>query len=149
MYSVAWDALEPSLEENTMAGWRGGSADAGLGKEGEGLTANDSVDTDDFAEDDAEGRGASQCVAYDGHRSECRTDEIRFLAVILGVRTPAPRIEEPVIQIPLSNRVRRMGSASAEDSPRCASAKSVRRGRASSRGEVCRQPRQSSRRRQS
>lgn len=27
--------------------------------------------------------------------------EIRFLAVILGARTPAPRMDDPVIQIPL------------------------------------------------
>ena len=30
--------------------------------------------------------------------------EIKFFAVILGVRTPAPRIDDPVTQIPLQNQ---------------------------------------------
>lgn len=62
----------------------------------------DSVDGDDFAENDAEGRecAVSWLVFCESEQRE-GLHLMRFLVVILGARTPPPRIEEPVMKIPL------------------------------------------------
>jgi hypothetical protein len=59
---------------------------------------HDAVDGDDLAEDDAFSPSQNRGW-YEGAEGE--TDLMRFLVVILGVRTPPPRIDEPVTKIPL------------------------------------------------
>lgn len=62
----------------------------------------------DLAENDAVRRSmvrdqypGSKSMQTEAKLKAGETHEIKFLAVILGARTPAPRIDAPVIQIPL------------------------------------------------
>lgn len=55
------------------------------------------VDSDDFAEDDTDASAPN----HPGTQL-VRTYEMRFLVLILGARTPPPRIDAPVMKIPLS-----------------------------------------------
>ena len=79
----------------------GCAGSVGVEKGREERTADDAVDADDLAEDDT----APRCE-YGEERREHRTDLMRFFVRIRGARTPPPRMEEPVTQIPLSDRGR-------------------------------------------
>ena len=58
---------------------------------------DDTVDGDDFTEDDAEG-----VLVLEGLRGHA-AHLMRFLVLILGARTPPPRMDAPVTKIPLQS----------------------------------------------
>jgi hypothetical protein len=59
------------------------------------VDARHTVDGYDFAEDD------SSFHQLDSREATGSTHEIKFFVLILGARTPPPRIEAPVMKIPL------------------------------------------------
>lgn len=63
------------------------------------MSTHDAVDGHDFAENDT-----IQLMSSQRYYQYLATDLIKFLVLIRGARTPPPRMDEPVMKIPLGQQ---------------------------------------------
>lgn len=69
-----------------------------LAQSSEAVDARHTIDGYDFAEDNPT---SHQMYSRKGPLRDVVTHEIKFFVLILGARTPPPRIEAPVMKMPL------------------------------------------------